>query len=203
MARMPGVTDCTRVYNGAPASVHNLTYAIPRAQPAHHLWGVGNHICCHTRCSVRLAPTVRGGVLDAPWLRDCRAALDAPAQRDQTHPRHQRCARLASTTQRMKSRGHSPRTFFTGAPTLFIPPTPGGRGSPPLRRVGASASHPRRHQPLSHGPLGRDSSPFRGADGVGTAHPRYPSAHAGRAVYFAWISIYSALSLEYIIFWLR
>ena len=34
-----------------------------------------------------------------------------------------------------------------------------------------SASHPRRPQPLSHGPLGRDSSPFRGAERVCSGAP--------------------------------
>ena len=44
----------------------------------------------------------------------------------------------------------------------------------------ASASHPRRHQPLSRGAVRRDSSPFRGAKGVGAAQPRYSFTHAAR-----------------------
>ena len=36
LARTAGVTDCTRVSHGAPAFIHRPTYAIPRAQPAHH-----------------------------------------------------------------------------------------------------------------------------------------------------------------------
>ncbi len=53
----------------------------------------------------------RGRVLDAPRLRYCRAALDASVRPDQLHPRRLRRARLASTTQRIISRGRSPRTI--------------------------------------------------------------------------------------------
>ena len=56
-------------------------------------------------------PPVRGGVLDAPCLRDCRGGLDAPVRLDQWHPRLIRRARLLSTTQRIISRGRSPRTI--------------------------------------------------------------------------------------------
>ena len=42
---------------------------------------------------VSLTP-VRGGVPDAPWLRDCRAALDASVRRDQPHPRFPRRSRF-------------------------------------------------------------------------------------------------------------
>ena len=34
-----GMANGTRVIHGAPTSVHRPTYAIPRAQPAHHLCG--------------------------------------------------------------------------------------------------------------------------------------------------------------------
>ena len=81
-------------------------------------------------------PPVRGGVLDAPRLRDCRASLDASVRLDQLYPRHPRCARLASTAQRIISRGHRPRTIFYVRTHVIHHPTPGGRGSPPLRRVG-------------------------------------------------------------------
>ncbi len=37
---------------------------------------------------------VRGGVLDAPRLRDRRGAVDADVERDRLYPRFQRCARL-------------------------------------------------------------------------------------------------------------
>ena len=63
------------------------------------------------------------------------AELDVAGRRDQLHPRLPRCACLASIAQRMRFRGHSPRTFDTGAPGVVLPPTPGGRGSPPLRVV--------------------------------------------------------------------
>ncbi len=63
---------------------------------------------------------VRGGVPDAPRLRDRRAALDASVRLDRQHPRHQRRARLASASPRIQSRGHSPRTFVTGAPTFSV-----------------------------------------------------------------------------------
>ena len=48
----------------------------------------------HDADTVVFLPPVRGGVLDAPRLRDCRGALDAPVRRDLLHPRHLRCARL-------------------------------------------------------------------------------------------------------------
>ena len=68
--------------------------------------------------------------------------------------------------------GTASAPFFTGAPALFIYPTPGGRGSPPLRCVGKiSASHPRCPQPLSHAASRRDSSPFRGAERAGCGAP--------------------------------
>ena len=63
---------------------------------------------------------VRGGVPDAPRLRDRRAALDASVRLYRQHPRHQRRARLASASPRIQSRGHSPRTFVTGAPTFSV-----------------------------------------------------------------------------------
>ena len=51
-----------------------------------------------------------------------------------------------------------PAHHFYGRTHVIRPPTPGGRGSHPLRRSGkASASHPRCPPPLS--------SPFRGAEG--------------------------------------
>ena len=65
-------------------------------------------------------PPVRGGVIDAPRLCDRRAALDAPARRDQPHPRLPRCAILASTTPRIQSRGHSPRTIDRREGTAYI-----------------------------------------------------------------------------------
>ena len=98
----------------------------------------GNRTHCHMRRSVCFAPTVGCTVLGAPWPRDRRGGLGAPVRRDRQHPRHPRRARLASTAQRIQSRGHSPRTIFYGRTKVVRQPTPGGRGSPPLRceRVG-------------------------------------------------------------------
>ena len=42
---------------------------------------------------------------------------------------------LPSTTQRIQSRGHSPRTILYGRIDVVLQPRPGGRGSPPLRRA--------------------------------------------------------------------
>ena len=62
------------------------------------------------------------------------------------------------------------------------PSSQAGRAWKPAPTVAgkASASHPRRHQPLSRGAVRRDSSPFRGAKGVGAAQPRYSFTHAAR-----------------------
>ncbi len=134
--------------------------------------GVCASDCRDADTCVSLTP-VRGGVLDAPWLRDCRGGLGAAVRRDQPHPHHPRCIRLASTATRIISLGHSPRTFFYGRTHVIRSPTPGGRGSPPLRWVVAwddglrGFAAPTLHQPLSHGALRRDSSPFRGAEGRG------------------------------------
>ena len=91
----------------------------------------------HAATFVSLLP-VGCTVLGAPRLSDWRGNVGADGRRGRFCPRFPRRARLASTAQRMQFRGHSPRTIFTGAPTL--------------------------HQPLSHGAMRRDSSPFRGAE---------------------------------------
>ena len=77
---------------------------------------------------------------------------------------------LPSTTQRIQSRGHSPRTICTGAPTLSVHRRRAGVEARPyggLRGLTdyVIAPHQRRPQPLSHGASRRDSSPFRGAKG--------------------------------------
>ena len=141
-------------------------------------------VTCHAATSVSLPP-VGCTVLGAPWPRDCRVSLAAVVWLDRLHPRHPRRTRLASTAQHIQSRGHRPRTIFYGRTDVIHHPTPGGHGSPPLRWVGrlmgnVVATHQRRHQPLSHGPSGRDSSPFRGAEKAGCGaptlfvHPRRP-----------------------------
>ncbi len=135
-------------------------------------------ITFHAASSVSLPP-VGCTVLGAPCSRDRRAALVASVRPDQPRPRHPRCARLSSTAQLMRFRGHSPRTIFYGRTDVIRHPTPGGRGSPPLRGLRLS---PTLHQPLSHGAKRRDSSPFRGAEGVGAARRRRPSSLVGRAL---------------------
>ena len=50
-------------------------------------------------------------VLGAPRPRDRWVALDAVVRPDRFYPRFPRRANLASTTQHMQSRGHSPRTI--------------------------------------------------------------------------------------------
>ena len=76
-------------------------------------------------------PPVRGGVPDAPRLRDRRAALDAPVRPDRLHPRLIRRANLASTTQRIIFRGRSPRTISHGRPAFsFIPSRAGVEARP-------------------------------------------------------------------------
>ena len=62
-------------------------------------------------------------------------------------------------------------------------PTPGGRGSPPIRGVVARVdwqryyAAPTSHQPLSHGAKRRDSSPFRGAEGWAEACGVYATVY--------------------------
>ena len=167
MARVASVTDFDHVTHGAPAlrpqpSVCNFAGA------ARALFGRrdGTASVAILAAAYVSHPPVRGGVLDAPRSCDRRADLYAPVRRDQPHPRHPRCARLASTAQRIQFRGHSPRTILYGRTHVIRSPTPGGRGSPPLRCVGkVSGVYPRRPQPLIHGASRRDSSPFRGAEG--------------------------------------
>ena len=116
-------------------------------------------------------PPVRGGVLDAPRLRDRRAALDAPVRPDRLHPRLIRRANLASIAPRIQSRGRSPRTISYGRPTLSVDRGRAGVEARPyggwVARVDGLRDYtaPTLHQPLSHGALRRDSSPFRGAEG--------------------------------------
>ena len=134
--RTLSVTDCTRVSHGAHGDVRRPAYAISRAQPA-HLWrdapdrrrpssgarGVGvaapYGLCVWVGVSINHSCPPSG------------AELDAAGRRDQLHPRLPRCACLASTTQLMQSRGHSPHTIFTGAPTSsFLPHRAGVEARP-------------------------------------------------------------------------
>ena len=100
-----------------PTRVHRPTYPISREQPAHHWWAWGTASAASYAATFVPQSLVRGGVLDAPPLRDRRGGLDADVGHDQPHPSHLRCIRLVSTAQRIQSRGHSPRTISYGRPT--------------------------------------------------------------------------------------
>ena len=125
---------------------------------------------------------VRVGVSIKPPLPVRRAALDAIVPHGRLRPRFPRRTRLASTAQRIQSRGHSPRTILYGRTHVIHHPTPGGRGSPPLRWDGVDGQRdciaPTPSQPLSHAASRRDSSPFSGAEGMGGGGcPFAPAAH--------------------------
>ena len=84
-----------------------------------------------------------------------------------------------------------PAHLLYGRTDVFRPPTPGGRGSPPLRWVVAWVDElrcfaaPTLHQPLSHGAKRRDSSPFRGAKGWAEVCGVYASvSHDAHTVVF-------------------
>ena len=128
-------------------------------------------------------PPVRGGVLDAPCSDYCRGWIGASVWLDRQHPRLPRCARLASAAPRMQFRGHSPRTIFYGRTYAIRQPTPGGRGSPPLRCSGKglclSPKSPATPQSRRKAPR---QLPFQGSRESGVrAFRRCPSSHAGRA----------------------
>ena len=84
---------------------------------------------------VSLTP-VRGGVLDAPWLRNCRGEVGASARPDQPHPRHPRCARFRPPPNICNPAGTARAPFCTGAPTLSVHPRRAGVEDKPLRWVG-------------------------------------------------------------------
>ena len=131
LARMAGVTDCTRVYHGAPvlrpqSNVCNIA-GIARAPLVRREETAPAELYAAT--FVSLLP-VRGGVLDAPRSDYCRAALDAPVRRGLLYPRFPRCARFASTTQRIQSRGRSPRSFDTAGRCAAAPASSAHPGHP-------------------------------------------------------------------------
>ena len=149
-----------------PSRVRRPTYEIPRAQPAHHFVrreGTA-HITLYAEAFDTLQP-VRGGVLDAPPLRDCRGVLDASVRPDLFCPRHLRCVRLASTTQRIQSRGHSPRTIFTGAPTFSVNPRREGVEALPYGGWG-------RYPHLTHVALNPSVTALRAATAPLSGEPR-------------------------------
>ncbi len=155
-------------------------------------WGVYALVCRDADTVVFLAP-VRGGVLDAPRLRDCRGggcgwsawpiatAVDAARS-------------LLSSAQRMRFRGHSPRTISCGRTDVVRHPRPGGRESPPLRCIGKVLACNRRLPSSGGGASG--TPPLTGGlytsrcgiQRAGTARApfqtgvqRYPYTDAGRA----------------------
>ena len=146
------------VADGQPAQPHprhprcaRLASTAPRIQSRGHsprtiFEARGNRLRYVVCYNVRFAPTVGGGVPDAPRSRDCRAASNASVRPDQPHPRHPRRIRLRPPPHASKSRGHSPRTISFGRTQVVRPPTPGGRGNPPLRWV-------ERHPHLTHAAL--------------------------------------------------
>ena len=67
--RMVGVADCAYVFHGAPGDVHRPTYAISRAQPAHHLY---------VAATASVIPR-RAGVEDKPLRRECEGVRAKPA----------------------------------------------------------------------------------------------------------------------------
>ena len=140
------------------------------------------HVVCRSVC---FAPTVGGGVLDAPcagllpglgWMYpsgltvSARVTHGAPDSRPQLH-----ASNPAGTARAPFLRAH-PRYPSTHAGRAWKPSPTVGREVP--------ASHPRCPQPLSHGALRRDSSPFRGAEAgccaaaLSVDRRRQPLSHA-------------------------
>ena len=75
---------------------------------------------------------VRGGVLDAPRSRDRRASLGAAARLDRLHPRRHGVPTSRPPPSECNPAGTA-RAPFYGRTNVIRSPTPGGRGSPPLR----------------------------------------------------------------------
>ena len=138
----------------------------PRQLPFQGRRGMGRGLrrlrICLPRCrNLRLAPAVRGGVLDAPRLPDCRGGSGADVRRDQWHPCLPQCAILASTTQRMQYRGRSPRTIVTGVGRF--PFTHAGRAWKPS---------PTRYPEFTHVGLNPSVTPLRAATAPLSGEPR-------------------------------
>ena len=136
--------------------------------------------------SVRFALAVRGGVLDAPRSRDCRAALGADVRLDRQHPRLPRCADIASAAPRIQSRGHSPRTFSNGRTEVILQPEAGRawKPAPTACWVGIRSSPASAATPQSR-PFGPCQLPLQGSrEGVyGRTHViRHPTP-GGRRLY--------------------
>ena len=81
-------------------------------------------------------PPVRGGVLDAPWSRDCRGGVVADGRRGRLHPRHPRRARWRPPPNVCDFAGtaRAPLARRVG-PTSSVIRRKGRRGRRPLRWV--------------------------------------------------------------------
>ena len=96
---------------------------------------------------VSLTP-VRGGVLDAPRLRDCWATLGAPVRPDQPRPRHPRRTRLRPPPHVSYPAGAARAPFHTGEPMWsFIPGREGVEALPygalgMCQRANGAVRHP-------------------------------------------------------------
>ena len=120
----PALVDRQR-YFAAPTLHQPLSHVASRRDSSPFRGAEGRAEVCGVYATVyRYAdtyvslPPVGCTVLGAPRSRDRRGRLAADVERDRLHSRHPRCAILASTTQRMQSRGHSPRTFCEACDNL-------------------------------------------------------------------------------------
>ena len=130
------MTDCTRVSYGAPASVHRPRMQSRGRSPRTIGRREGTAPAVSYAAEYVSRPTVGGGVLDAPCLRDRRAALYASVWHDRQHPRHSRCARLRPPPNASNPTGTARAPFYTGAPTFPIIPRREGVEALPYGIVG-------------------------------------------------------------------
>ena len=181
MARVASVTDFDHVTHGAPAlrpqpSVCNFAGA------ARALFGRrdGTASVAILAAAYVSHPPVRGGVLDAPRLRDRRAALDAAARRGRLRTRLPRRARLCPPPNAYNSAGTACAPFRAGVRSC--PLTHAGRAWKPAPTVGGEAScvHLRCTNP-SVTARSAVTAPLSGEPKGGAEQSRCPSSHAGRA----------------------
>ena len=142
------------------------------------VYGDGSSIY-HDADTVVLFLPVRGGVLDAPRLRECRGGMVATVRRDQPHPRLIRCTRLCPHPHVFDPAGTARAPFRAARRThAVLQPTAGRRGRRPLRAVCILrvAAYNVRAQPAHHfirasevilqpRPGGRGSPPLRWVGG--------------------------------------
>ena len=213
------------IFTGAPTLPQPLSHGAERrdsspfrgAEGWAEVCGVCASVYHDADTRVSLTP-VRGGVLDAPRLRDCRAASDAPVRHDQPHSRHPRCARLPPLPNASNPAGTARAPFVrayrgspssqagrawkpaptagegkVSAPDRRHPSSEGGAsGTPPLtgglytsrcgiQRKGAARAPFGRTQVIRHPrPGGRGSPPLRRIAKVSARNPRRASPY-GRA----------------------